>query len=155
MPPLDAATRLHLRALSYRFPSPETALAQIAHVRSLLTLPRGTVHVLSDVHGEFRKLEHVLRNGSGSVRPLVEHAFAGQLDAASRARLLSFIYYPRETWTRMARTMAAPEQEAHGGARTGSKLRPARQRHPPGFATQRRAVALAPDASKRPRAARD
>ena len=70
-----------LRALQHRFPTVATALAEIAHLRGILTLPRGTIHVVSDVHGEFQKLEHILRNGSGSLRPLVERTFGGQLDA--------------------------------------------------------------------------
>src|SRR5271165_7250702 len=93
---------LHLRALAYRFPDAGAALSEIAHLRAVLELPRGTIHVVSDVHGEFRKLEHILRNGSGSLRPIVERAFADRLDAAARATLLNLVYYPRETWARLA-----------------------------------------------------
>ena len=92
----------HLRALSYRLPDVPSALAEIAHLSAILTLPRGTIHVVSDVHGEFQKLEHVLRNGSGSLRPLVEHLFGTRLDEAARATLLNLVYYPRETWQRIA-----------------------------------------------------
>jgi fructose-1,6-bisphosphatase-3 len=92
----------HLRALSYRLPDVPSALAEIAHLSAILTLPRGTIHVVSDVHGEFQKLEHVLRNGSGSLRPLVEHLFGTRLDEAGRATLLNLVYYPRETWQRIA-----------------------------------------------------
>ena len=86
----------YLRALSYRFPTPEAALAEIAHLRGVLALPRGTVHVVSDVHGEFQKLEHILRNGSGTLRALVERLHAA-LDETARTTLLNLIYYPRET----------------------------------------------------------
>ena len=88
----------HLRALAYRFPDAGAALAEIAHLRAVCELPRGTIHVLSDVHGEFRKLEHILRNGSGSLRPIVERTFATRLDEAGRTLLLNLVYYPRETW---------------------------------------------------------
>jgi fructose-1,6-bisphosphatase-3 len=87
-----------LRALKHRFPSVETALAEIAHLQGVRTLPRPTIHVVSDVHGEFRKLEHILRNGSGSLRPLVERSFAGVLDAREQQSLLQLIYYPREAF---------------------------------------------------------
>jgi fructose-1,6-bisphosphatase len=30
------------------------------------------VHIVSDVHGEHKKLQHILNNASGSLRPLVE-----------------------------------------------------------------------------------
>lgn len=95
------ASNHYLRALSYRFPTIDEALGEIAHLRAILTLPRGTIHVVSDVHGEFRKLEHILRNGSGTLRPLVERAFASELDESGRTTLLNFIYYPRETFRRV------------------------------------------------------
>ncbi|WP_445648490.1 fructose-bisphosphatase class III [Salmonella enterica] len=58
--------------------------------------------MVSDVHGEFQKLEHVLRNGSGSLRPLVERTFGDRLDEAGRTTLLNLVYYPRETWQRVS-----------------------------------------------------
>ncbi len=102
MAPLDVATAHYLRALSYRFPSAEAAIAEIAHLRSILELPRGTVHVVSDVHGEFQKLEHILRNGSGSLRALVDRLFGDRLTVDARTTLLNLVYYPRETWARVS-----------------------------------------------------
>ena len=93
-------TSPYLRALSYRLPDVPSALAEIARLNAVLTLPRGSIHVLSDVHGEFRKLEHVLRNGSGSLRPLVKKLFADRLSDAEQSKLLNLVYYPRETWQR-------------------------------------------------------
>lgn len=100
------ASLAHLRALSYRLPDVPSALAEIAHLEAVLTLPRGSIHVVSDVHGEFQKLEHVLRNGSGSLRPLVEKTFSNRLDEAERTTLLNLIYYPRQTWQRMSARFA-------------------------------------------------
>src|SRR6476469_2932819 len=102
----------HLKALSYRLPDVSSALAEIAHLAGVLALPRGTIHVMSDVHGEFQKLEHVLRNGSGSLRPLVDRTFGSRLDEAGRTALLSFIYYPRETWTKVSANVSAPDARA-------------------------------------------
>jgi len=95
----------YLRALSYRLPNASAALAEIAHLSAILTLPRGAIHVVSDVHGEFQKLEHVFRNGSGSLRPIVDRIFADRLDEAGRAQLLNLVYYPRETWQRISATL--------------------------------------------------
>jgi fructose-1,6-bisphosphatase-3 len=102
MPTTDVATTQYLRALSYRFPNAESALAEIAHLGAILELPRGTVHVVSDVHGEFQKLEHILRNGSGSLRALVDRLLADRVDADARTTLLNLVYYPRETWARVS-----------------------------------------------------
>jgi fructose-1,6-bisphosphatase-3 len=101
---------LHLRALCYRFPTVDSALAEAAHLRAVLALPKGTVHVVSDVHGEFKKLEHILRNASGSLRPLVERLFAERLPEAERVELLSLIYYPREKYHEVLPSL--PDQAA-------------------------------------------
>ncbi len=102
----------HLRALSYRFPTVEAALGEIAHLGAVLTLPRGAIHVISDVHGEFRKLEHILRNGSGSLRPLVERTLGDRLDEPQRQRLLNLVYYPRETFRRVVDVLKPEERDA-------------------------------------------
>ncbi|MEO7329495.1 MAG: fructose-bisphosphatase class III [Minicystis sp.] len=108
----DPSLLSHLRALSYRFPSAEAALAEIAHLRAVLELPRGTVHVVSDVHGEFQKLEHILRNGSGSLRALVDRTLGEQVSEAERSTLLNLIYYPRQTFGRVVADLDRPAREA-------------------------------------------
>jgi fructose-1,6-bisphosphatase III len=85
-----------LQALSARYPTADAALAEAAALRAGLSLPKGTVHVISDVHGEDRKLRHVINNASGSLRPLVESMFAGKLSAEDQRSLLNVLYYPRE-----------------------------------------------------------
>lgn len=88
----------YLQALAKRYPSPAAVLAELANLEAVLTLPKPTVHIVSDVHGEFEKLRHVVNNASGSLRPLVERLFAGRFDAAQITALLNLIYYPREEW---------------------------------------------------------
>ena len=95
---LDEQTLIYLRALSARYPSIDATLAAIAELHAALTLPKGTVHVISDVHGEFKKLLHVINNASGSLRPLVEQTFGKRLTAGEKLDLLNMIYYPRETY---------------------------------------------------------
>ena len=93
-----------LRALARRYPTRDAVLAEIGHLQSVLTLPKGTVHVVSDVHGEDKKLKHIINNASGTLRPLVEQLFRGRIDAAELRELLSIIYYPRETYERFKPT---------------------------------------------------
>lgn len=93
-----------LRALRRRYPNAEATLAEIGYLASVLTLPKGTVHVVSDVHGEHKKLKHILNNASGSLRPLVERLFADRASPEQLRELLALIYYPREAWAfRLAR----------------------------------------------------
>lgn len=88
----------HLLALAKRYPNIRAVLAELANLESILTLPKPTVHVVSDVHGEHAKLRHVVNNASGSLRPLVERLFQGTLPPAEQDELLRLLYYPRETW---------------------------------------------------------
>jgi fructose-1,6-bisphosphatase-3 len=71
-------------------------LAELAALRAGLSLPKGTVHVVSDVHGEYKKLRHIINNASGTLRPLVESLFADRLTADELRALLALLYYPRE-----------------------------------------------------------
>src|SRR3954463_3606438 len=94
---LDPSDLTLLQALAARYTTADLALAEAAALRASLSLPKGTVHVVSDVHGEYKKLRHIINNASGSLRPRVEKLFAGELDADEIARLLAVIYYPHET----------------------------------------------------------
>ena len=72
-----------LRPLAERFPNIDAAMAEIARLSAVLTLPKGTIHIISDIHGEDQKLRHVINNASGSLRPLVERVFAGRMEPAA------------------------------------------------------------------------
>jgi fructose-1,6-bisphosphatase III len=97
-----------LRALAHRFPTVDAAIAEIAYLEALLQLPKGVVHVISDVHGDHKKLQHVLNNASGSLRPLVEKVFGQQLSTEEKERLLTTIYYPVDMFQHLGLPEAAP-----------------------------------------------
>ncbi len=98
MPPAPSP---YLSALAKRYPDTPKVLAEIANLESILTLPKPTVHVVSDVHGEAIKFRHVVNNASGSLRPRLERLFAGRLPEAEITELLNLFYYPRETWLKL------------------------------------------------------
>ena len=99
---VDDQTLVYLRALGAQYPNIDATLAAIANLRAALTLPKGTIHVVSDVHGEVKKLVHVINNASGSLRPLVEQTFGNRLSGGEKLDLLNMIYYPRETYPLLA-----------------------------------------------------
>lgn len=100
--------RPFLEALARRFPHRDAALAEVAHLQAVLTLPRGTIHVVSDVHGEHKKLSHIIRNASGSLRVLVDRLFA-DLDDDARRDLLSVVYYCEPLWAHKGLDDAPPD----------------------------------------------
>ena len=85
----------------------------------LLTLPKGTIHVISDVHGEDKKLRHVINNASGTLRPLVEKLFKDKLQPAQFQEFLKFLFYPAaEMAEQLEQTLTAPAQATEFAQRT-------------------------------------
>ncbi len=97
----DEAELALLNALATDYGSADAALAEVAALRATLSLPKGTVHVISDVHGEDKKLRHVINNASGSLRPLVQKLFSDRLSDEEQRQLLNVLYYPREAMDAM------------------------------------------------------
>ncbi|MBB5352494.1 fructose-1,6-bisphosphatase-3 [Haloferula luteola] len=84
------------RALAERFPTIESAVSEIAALKAQLELPKGVIHVISDIHGEAKKLRHVINNASGRLRPLVSELFEEDLDPREFREFLNVLYYPAE-----------------------------------------------------------
>src|SRR6202521_4502130 len=85
-----------LAPLAREIPNIDKAIAEIARFSAELTLPRGTIHVISDIHGEDKKLRHVINNASGTLRPLVERLFKDKMGAEELQRFLTLVFYPAE-----------------------------------------------------------
>ncbi len=113
---------VQLRQLAERFPNLDAATAEIARLSAVLTLPKGTVHVISDIHGEDQKLRHVINNSSGTLRPLVEKLFANRLDAAQLQEFLTLIFYPNEVVQRLEKQPRTPEAARAFGLSTLRRL---------------------------------
>jgi fructose-1,6-bisphosphatase-3 len=94
-----------LRALARQFPNIDSALAEIARLSAVLTLPKGTVHVISDIHGEDKKLRHVINNASGTLRPLIELLFKTRMSPTEFQEFLTLIFYPAEVTERLEQTL--------------------------------------------------
>ncbi len=98
-----------LRPLQRSYPSVDSVLDQLARLAAERTLPKGVIHVISDIHGDDTKLRHVINNASGTLRPLVERLFGVELSAAELQDFLALLFYPRESLERLQPTLAAPE----------------------------------------------
>src|SRR6185436_5903740 len=91
------------------------ATAEIARLSAVLTLPKGTVHVISDIHGEDQKLRHVINNASGTLRPLVEKLLAQRMEPKEFQEFLTLVFYPAEVTQRMEKE-TRPAEELRGYA---------------------------------------
>ncbi len=69
----------YLEQLSEIYPTIAEASTEIINLQSILNLPKGTEHFMSDIHGEYQAFSHVLRNGSGAVRKKIDEVFGHTL----------------------------------------------------------------------------
>jgi len=86
----------YLERLSQLYPTIASASTEIINLASILNLPKGTEHFMSDIHGEYEAFSHVLRNGSGAVRNKLNEVFKHALEGRDIQELATLIYYPSE-----------------------------------------------------------
>jgi fructose-1,6-bisphosphatase-3 len=111
-----------LRSLSQRFPNIDVASAEIARLSAELTLPKGTIHIISDVHGDDVKMRHVINNASGTLRPLVEGLFSARLSAAEVQEFIRLIFYPKEMLKKIQPTLGDAAAQVAFARRTLQNL---------------------------------
>ena len=81
----------YLERLSELYPTIDKASTEIINLQSILNLPKGTEHFLSDIHGEYESFSHVLRNGSGAVRKKIDDVFGHTHGTNDKSELASLI----------------------------------------------------------------
>ena len=84
----------YLDVLSRQYPTIASAATEIINLRAILSLPKGTEHFISDVHGEFEQFIHIMNNGSGAVRRKIDEDFGASITGAEKRQLGMLIYYP-------------------------------------------------------------
>ncbi|MDY3711182.1 MAG: fructose-1,6-bisphosphatase [Agathobaculum sp.] len=98
----------YLRLLAREYPNVRAASSEIIHLQAILSLPKGTEHFMSDLHGEAEAFVHILNNASGAVREKVDIVLRDSLPADECARMATLIYYPEEKLEELAE--AAPNR---------------------------------------------
>ena len=83
-----------LKTLSHQYKTQAAASTEIINLQSILNLPKGTEHFLTDIHGEYEQFNHVLKNGSGSVRRKIDEEFGNTISSKDKKSLATLIYYP-------------------------------------------------------------
>lgn len=65
----------YLKLLSKSFPTIAETSTEIINLEAILTLPKGTEHYISDIHGEYEAFNHVLKNCSGVIKEKINILF--------------------------------------------------------------------------------
>ena len=95
----------YLQMLSRQYPTVQAASTEIINLQTILNLPKGTEHFISDVHGEYEAFLHILNSASGAVREKVDELFSTSVSKADRDQLSTLIYYPNEKMEEISRKM--------------------------------------------------
>lgn len=93
---MDASEIKYLKSLAKEYPTIALAATEIINLQAILNLPKGTEHFITDIHGEYEQFQHVLRNGSGSVKRKINDEFGTTFGAKEKKALATLIYYPEE-----------------------------------------------------------
>lgn len=94
----------YLKSLSRQYPTVAAAATEIINLQAILSLPKGTEHFITDIHGEKEQFEHVLRNGSGAIRRKIEEEFGNAISAAEKKSIATLIYYPEQKMEQVLKT---------------------------------------------------
>ena len=86
----------YLVELAKSYPNRSSALSEIINLNAVLSLPKGTEHFMSDIHGEHEAFSHIRRSASGAIRKKVDLVLSKTISAKERAELATLIYYPEE-----------------------------------------------------------
>ncbi len=91
---LSPETLKYLQLLSEQYPTIEALCTEITRISAQLSLPKGTEHFMSDIHGEYEAFCHIMNNCSGVIREKVNIWLGEQLTHAEADAFCTLIYYP-------------------------------------------------------------
>ncbi|SCI74127.1 Fructose-1%2C6-bisphosphatase class 3 [uncultured Roseburia sp.] len=84
----------YLKVLAKQYPNIASAATEIVNLKAILSLPKGTEHFITDIHGEYEQFRHILSNGSGAIQRKIEEEFGSSLAIPDKRTLAMLIYYP-------------------------------------------------------------
>lgn len=86
----------YLQLLAKEYPTAAKTVTEIINLEAIMNLPKATEHFISDLHGEYDAVQHVLRNGSGNVKEKIREIFQGRLSTREMNQLATIVYYPED-----------------------------------------------------------
>lgn len=94
-------SREYLELLAEKYPDEAAVCSEIINLRAILALPMGTEHFISDLHGEYAAVRHILNNCSGVILEKVLRLFEAEIGEERCRSLCTLIYYPHEKLSAM------------------------------------------------------
>ena len=81
--------------MAKQYPTIPLAATEIINLQAILSLPKGTEHFITDIHGEYDQFRHIMKNGSGAIKRKIEEEFSNSLSIAEKKGMATLIYYPK------------------------------------------------------------
>ncbi|MFI3249665.1 MAG: fructose-1,6-bisphosphatase [Eubacteriales bacterium] len=94
----------YLSLLAKQYPTLRAASTEMINLQSILNLPKGTEHFLSDIHGEHEAFLHIQNSASGVVREKIDFLFDTEMTLTQRDILSTLISYPEEKLEEIVKT---------------------------------------------------
>ncbi len=94
----------YLKSLARQYPTVAAAATEIINLQAILSLPKGTEHFITDIHGEYEQFQHVLKNGSGAIKRKIEDEFGNAMSASEKKVIATLIYYPEQKMEQVLKT---------------------------------------------------
>lgn len=86
----------YLKCLARQYPTIAETATKIIQLQSTLSLPKGTEHFITDIHGEYEQFQHITKNASGAIKQKIEEEFEDRISQQEKRNLATLIYYPKE-----------------------------------------------------------
>lgn len=84
----------YLKTMARQYPTIASAATEIINLQAILSLPKGTEHFMTDIHGEYEQFQHILKNGSGAIKRKIQDEFGNAFSEAEKKSIATLIYYP-------------------------------------------------------------
>lgn len=86
----------YYKVLSEKWPTKKDVISEIINLQAILSLPKGTEHFISDIHGEHEHFNHIMRTASGVIRAKIHDIYENELSTEEQIKLANLIYYPEK-----------------------------------------------------------
>lgn len=84
----------YYKMLAEKLPTKKDVVSEIINLQAILSLPKGTEHFVSDIHGEYEHFIHIMRTASGVIKSKIRDIYDGKLSDDEQRKLANLIYYP-------------------------------------------------------------
>ncbi len=85
----------YVKLLKEKYKNKDEVMMEIINLEAIMSLPKGTEHFITDLHGEYETFDYLLRSASGVLKIKIEENFSF-LTNEEKLKLATLIFYPEK-----------------------------------------------------------